>query len=58
VRGCQKRASVLELGFEVRPPAAHIPHVGAIGVIDAPLAQPGKCRLQHGAGGDLTDPLH
>jgi hypothetical protein len=42
--------NLLELGFEVRPLAAHIPDVGAIGVIDAALAQPSKRRIPHGAG--------
>ncbi len=42
---------------EVRPPAAHVPDVGTVGISDAALAQPGKRPVQHAAGGDFADPL-
>jgi hypothetical protein len=46
---------VLELELEFQPAAADVPDIGAIGVIDAAFAQPGKDGIQHGAGRDLAD---
>jgi hypothetical protein len=46
-----------ELGLQLRPSAADIPDIGAIGVIDTPLAQPGEGGIQYEAGGHLADPV-
>jgi anti-anti-sigma factor len=47
----------LELELEVRPAAAHVPDIIAIGIVGAALAQPREGTIQDGAGGHLADPV-